>query len=130
MGTGNYHAGNARSYTDFGLFTCDDALGHDMTELFNYLTTGYKPKRQATARSSSRPSCSSRRCSRRSSARSSAHQRDEGGGLIQLKVNALEDGDIIAALYRASQAGVRVELVVRDTCRLRPGIPGCRSTSG
>jgi polyphosphate kinase len=53
-----------------------------------------------------------------------AHQRDGGSGLIQFKMNALEDADITRALYRASQAGVKVDLIVRDTCRLRPGIPG------
>ena len=46
IGTGNYHAGTARLYTDLGLFTCDDAIGRDLTELFNYLTTGYKPRRK------------------------------------------------------------------------------------
>ena len=46
LGTGNYHAGNARAYTDLGLLTCDDDIGRDMTELFNYLTTGYKPGRK------------------------------------------------------------------------------------
>ena len=46
IATGNYHAGTARLYTDLGLFTCDDAIGRDLTELFNYLTTGYKPRRK------------------------------------------------------------------------------------
>ena len=46
IGTGNYHAGTARIYCDLGLLTCDDAIGHDLTELFNYLTTGYKPRRK------------------------------------------------------------------------------------
>ena len=123
VGTGNYHAGNARNYTDFGLFTSDDALGHDMTELFNYLTTGYKPKRRYD-KILIAPKLMKQALLEKIEREIAVHQRDEGGGSIQLKINAMEDADIIAALYRASQAGVRVELSVRDTCRLRPGIPG------
>ena len=122
IGTGNYHAGTARLYCDFGLLTCDDAIGQDLTELFNYLTTGYRPKRAyrklLPAPTLLKPALLEkieRECTLHSTA---------SEGLIQLKMNALEDADITRALYRASQAGVRVELIVRDTCRLRPGIPG------
>jgi polyphosphate kinase len=122
VGTGNYHAGTARQYCDFGLLTSDDAIGQDLTELFNYLTTGYRPKRHyrkilpaPTLLKSALLEKIAREC---------AHQAAGSPGLIQIKMNALEDADVTRALYRASQAGVRVDLIVRDTCRLRPGLPG------
>ena len=104
IGTGNYHAGTARLYSDLGLLTCDDAIGHDLTELFNYLTTGYKPTRnyRKLLVAPKLPQAGAARA--RSSARSRATRR-ERPGLIQLKMNALEDADIVEALYRASQAG-------------------------
>jgi polyphosphate kinase len=122
IGTGNYHAGTARLYSDLGLLTCDDDIGHDLTELFNYLTTGYKPSRRyrkilTAPRSMKKPLLDK---IEREIARHSA----QSPGLIRLKTNALEDADVVEALYRASQAGVKVELVVRDTCRLRPSLPG------
>jgi polyphosphate kinase len=122
IGTGNYHAGTARLYCDFGLLTCDDAIGQDLTELFNYLTTGYRPKRAyrkllpaPTLLKATLLDKIEREC---------AHQAAGARGLIRIKMNALEDADITRALYRASQAGVKVELLVRDSCRLRPGLPG------
>jgi polyphosphate kinase len=122
IGTGNYHAGTARLYCDFGLLTCDDAIGEDLTELFNYLTTGYRPKRAyrkllpaPTFLKAALLDKIEREC---------AQQAAGARGLIQIKMNALEDADITRGLYRASQAGVKVELLVRDTCRLRPGLPG------
>ena len=122
IGTGNYHAGTARLYCDFGLLTCEDAIGQDLTELFNYLTTGYRPKRgyrkllpAPTLLKAALLDKIAREC---------ALQAAGTPGLIQIKMNALEDIDITQALYRASQAGVRVDLLVRDTCRLRPGLPG------
>jgi polyphosphate kinase len=122
IGTGNYHAGTARIYCDFGLLTADDAIGGDLTELFNYLTTGYKPKRKyrkiLVAPSLLKPALLEK------IEREIVHRRDGAEGRIQFKLNALEDADIVRALYRASQAGVQVDLIVRDTCRLRPGIPG------
>lgn len=122
VGTGNYHAGNARAYTDFSLFTCDDGVGSDMTELFNYLTTGYRPKRRY-GRILVAPRQLKQALLERIDREIALHH-EAGNGLIQLKVNALEDVDVIAALYRASEAGVRVDLLVRDVCRLRPGVPG------
>jgi polyphosphate kinase len=122
VGTGNYHAGNARGYTDFGLFTCDDEVGEDMTELFNYLTTGYRPKRRYN-KILVAPKMLKTALLEKIDREIAVHLA-EGGGSIQLKLNALEDTDMIAALYRASIAGVRVDLIVRDVCRLRPGIPG------
>ena len=122
IGTGNYHAGTARLYCDFGLLTCDPDVGHDLTELFNYLTTGCKPSRLyrkiLTAPKNMKRGLLSR------IEREIALHSAESPGLIRLKTNALEDADIVEALYRASQAGVKVELLVRDTCRLRPGVPG------
>jgi polyphosphate kinase len=122
IGTGNYHPGTARFYADFGLLTCDDTIGEDLTQLFNYLTTGYMPDR-SYRKILPAPTMLKRgllsRIEREIKVSSLASP-----GLIQFKVNALEDVDITRALYRASQAGVKVDLIVRDTCRLRPGITG------
>jgi polyphosphate kinase len=122
IGTGNYHAGTARLYCDFGLLTCDDAIGQDLTELFNYLTTGYRPKR-AYRKLLPAPALLKVALLEKIERECAAHS-PASPGLIQIKMNALEDADITRALYRASQAGVRVDLLVRDTCRLRPGLPG------
>ena len=122
VGTGNYHAGTARGYSDLGLFTCDEQIGKDLTELFNYLTTGYRPKREygklLPAPKIMKPAILEK------IEREIEHARAGESGLIQLKLNALEDPDVSAALYAASRAGVKVDLIVRDTCRLRPGIEG------
>ena len=122
IGTGNYHAGTARLYTDLGLLTCDPQVGQDLTEAFNYLTTGYKPKRQykktLVAPKLMKPALL------RFIQEEIDHRRAGRPGHIRLKTNALEDKDVTQALYRASRAGVQVDLVVRDTCRLRPGVPG------
>jgi len=126
LGTGNYHGGTARLYTDFGLFTCDDAIGRDLTELFNYLTTGYKPRRKYTKLLVAPKMLKASLLDRIE--REIQHAAAGGRGLIQWKLNALEDVDIARALYRASQAGVQIDLIVRDTCRLRPGLPGISET--
>lgn len=122
IGTGNYHSGTARVYSDLGLFTCDPDIGADLTELFNYLTTGYTPMRHYRKLLPS-PRLLKKALLKKIEREIKAHT-PESPGLIQLKTNALEDRDMVAALYRASQAGVRIDLIVRDTCRLRPGIPG------
>ncbi len=122
IGTGNYHAGTARMYCDLGLFTCDPDIGADLTELFNYLTTGYTPMRRYRKLLPS-PRILKKALLQKIEREIRGHSTEQPG-LIQLKSNALEDRDIIAALYRASQAGVRIDLIIRDTCRLRPGIPG------
>jgi polyphosphate kinase len=126
IGTGNYHAGTARLYSDLGLLTCDPAIGEDVTELFNYLTTGLKPARRykkiLTAPKHMKVGLLKR--IEREIERHSA----ERPGRIRFKTNALEDEDITKALYQASQAGVQIELIVRDTCRLRPGIAGLSET--
>lgn len=126
FGTGNYHAGNARGYTDLGLLSCDQALGHDLTELFNYLTTGYRPGRNYLKLIKAPKTLKQALLDR--IAREASQHRAKGQGLIQMKMNALEDAEITQALYRAAQAGVTVDLIVRDTCRARPGVPGLSDT--
>ena len=122
IGTGNYHAGTARLYADFGLLTADDEIGHDLTELFNFLTTGYRPGR-AYKKILPAPSILKHALLEKIEREIELKSRNPNcEALLQFKVNALEDGDITRALYRASQAGVKVELIVRDTCRLRPGL--------
>ncbi len=122
IGTGNYHEETAKLYSDLGLLTCDPGIGRDATELFNYLTTGYKPsrayKKLLPAPKLLKPALLKK--IRREIRRASEGQK----GLIQIKTNALEDVDITRALYEASQAGVHVDLLVRDSCRLRPRVPG------
>ncbi len=97
-----------------------------MTELFNYLTTGYRPKRRYN-KILIGPKQLKLALLELIQREIDLHQA-EGGGLIQLEVNALEDVDIIAALYRASAAGVRIDLIVRDVCRLCPSLPGISET--
>ena len=122
IGTGNYHAGTARLYADFGLLTADDEIGHDLTELFNFLTTGFRPGR-AYKKILPAPSILKHALLEKIEREIELKSRNPNcEALLQFKVNALEDGDITRALYRASQAGVKVELIVRDTCRLRPGL--------
>lgn len=122
IGTGNYHAGTARIYSDCGLLTSEDEIGADLTELFNYLTTGYRPKRTYHKLL---PAPTFLKKALLVKIQREIYQHHAGNpGLIQLKMNALDDVDLTRALYKASQAGVRVDLIVRDTCQLRPGIPG------
>jgi len=122
IGTGNYHADTARIYSDVGLLTCDQTIGQDVTELFNYLTTGFMAKRNYQ-KISPAPRLL-KKTLLAAIEREMVQHAKSGDGLIQFKMNALEDGDIVKALYRASMAGVTVDLIVRDTCRLRPGIAG------
>ena len=126
VATGNYHAGTARLYTDLGMFTCDDGIGRDLTELFNYLTTGYKPRRKYQKLLVAPKML--KQALLEKIEREIAIQGAGGRGHIQWKLNALEDVDIVRALYRASQRGVAIDLIVRDTCRLRPGLDGMSST--
>ena len=122
IGTGNYHAGTARIYSDIGLLTCDEAIGQDISELFNYLTTGFMNNRNFKKLSPAPRLL--KKTLLQGIEQEIANSMQKGGGLIQFKMNALDDGDVVRALYRASQAGVKVDLLVRDTCRIRPGIPG------
>ena len=122
VGTGNYHAGTARLYSDVGMLTSDPAIGADLTELLNYLTTGYKPTREY-GKILPAPKLCKKALLSKIRREIEAHS-EERPGLIQFKMNALEDADVTRALYEATRAGVHVDLVIRDTCRLRPGIPG------
>lgn len=121
IGTGNYNPKTARSYTDLGLFSADPALGADLTDLFNYLT-GYA--RQDTYRKLLVAPVSLRERIRELIQREIDVHSAERPGLIRCKLNALVDPQLIAELYRASQGGVQVDLVVRGICGLRPGVPG------
>ena len=123
IGTGNYNAETARIYSDIGLLTCDEAIGQDISELFNYLTTGFMNNRNFKKLSPA-PRLLKNTLLQGIEREIAYSLQNGGGGLIQFKMNALEDGDVVRALYRASQAGVKVDLIVRDTCRIRPGIPG------
>ncbi len=122
IGTGNYHAGTARLYSDLGILTNDEDLGRDATELFNYLTTGYTPERYYRKLLPA-PKVLKAALLARIERERKLHSPDNPG-LIQFKMNALEDADITRALYEATRDGVRVDLIVRDTCRYRPGIAG------
>ncbi|MDD2735734.1 MAG: polyphosphate kinase 1 [Desulfuromonadaceae bacterium] len=126
IGTGNYHADTARLYSDVGMLTCDQIIAEDVTELFNFLTTGFMLKRKYS-KVAIAPRMLKKSLIDKIEREIDLH-RIGGGGLIQFKINALEDGDVVRALYRASMAGVKIDLIVRDSCRLRPGIPGLSET--
>jgi len=121
LSTGNYNAVTAQAYTDLGLLTCDEAIGADATHLFNYLT-GYSAK--ASYRKLAVAPIDLRERVERLIEREIEHQREGRPGHIIMKMNALVDRRIIRLLYRASQAGVKIDLIVRGMCCLRPGIPG------
>ncbi len=114
--------GTARLYCDLGLLTNDEDLGRDATELFNFLTTGYTPERKY------RKLLPSPRMLKQALLAKIDRERKlhtaEKPGRIQFKMNALEDVDIVRALYEAARDGVQVDLIVRDTCRFRPGLEG------
>jgi polyphosphate kinase len=117
IGTGNYNENTARIYEDVGVFTADPDLGSDLSDLFNYLT-GYS--RQTRYRSLAVSPDGIRQ-------RIMALIEDEasrGDGHITMKMNSLVDAGIIEALYKASQAGTRIDLCVRGICCLVPGVPG------
>ncbi|MCI0579308.1 MAG: polyphosphate kinase 1 [Chloroflexi bacterium] len=118
LSTGNYNVQTARVYTDLGLMTGDEQLGADASELFNYLT-GYS--KQADYRKFIVAPVNMGRRILSFIERETAHGPD---GQMILKLNSLVDGEVIAALYRASQAGVKVDLIVRSICCLRPGLAG------
>ena len=121
MATGNYNPVTARIYTDFGLFTCDDEIAADVSELFNVLT-GYahqtEYRKLLVAPTTMREQFAAR------IDREIERHRQHGDGYLAFKMNALVDKRMIQALYRASQAGVKVDLQVRGICALRPGIAG------
>lgn len=121
LATGNYNPNTARIYEDIGLFTCDKAIGADATNLFNYLTgyssnQGYEKLLVAPVNLRKRLEELILREINHAKAGAPAH--------LIFKVNSIVDPDIIVLLYQASQAGVRVDLIVRGICCLRPGVPG------
>jgi polyphosphate kinase len=121
MGTGNYNDVTARLYTDIGFFTSDPDIGADVSDLFNALT-GYSRK-QEYHKLLVAPNMMRQQILDRIEREIERHQQ-HGDGYLAFKMNALVDKKCIQALYRASQAGVKVDLQVRSICCLRPGIPG------
>lgn len=121
IGTGNYNPKTARLYEDVGLLTASPDIGADLTDLFNSLT-GYS--RKVSYRNLLVAPHGVRKGIIERIEREVVATREGGEGRIRLKANALVDEQVIDALYRASQAGVRVEVVVRGICALRPGAPG------
>jgi polyphosphate kinase len=121
LSTGNYNSVTAQLYTDIGMFTCDEAIGADCTDLFNYLT-GYSAK--VDYRKLLVAPVDMREHFERLVRREIDHQRNGSKGHLIFKMNALIDRRMIRLLYEASQAGVQVDLLVRGMCCLRPGIAG------
>jgi polyphosphate kinase len=121
LATGNYNAVTAGIYTDLGLFTCDPEMADDATELFNTLT-GYSTQRNY--RSLLVAPGTMRDRVEALIEREIEHAHAGQGGRMIFKMNALVDDRLIRALYRASQAGAQIDLIVRGICCLRPGVPG------
>ena len=121
LATGNYNSSTARVYTDLGLFTCSPSIGADVSDLFNSLT-GYS--RQRVYRKLLVAPSSMRDRFIQLIDREATHARNGRPARIVAKMNALVDAPTIDALYRASQAGVEIDLITRGICCLRPGIPG------
>ncbi|MGR3571690.1 RNA degradosome polyphosphate kinase [Brevirhabdus sp.] len=120
-GTGNYHPITARIYTDLSLFTCDGDLGRDATKVFNYVS-GYAPPEGLLNLAISPLNLKQRLLD--SIENEAEHARNGKPAEIWAKMNAIIEPDVITALYAASQAGVKINLVVRGICGLRPGIKG------
>jgi polyphosphate kinase len=123
IGTGNYNAQTARRYTDLSLLSADIDLTADIQDLFNELTGSSRAPHQLTRGCLVSPKQLLPELIARIE-REAAHARAGRGGHIRLKLNGLSDPDVVNALFRASQDGVRVELIVRGVCTLRPGVPG------
>jgi polyphosphate kinase len=121
LGTGNYNPATARLYTDLGLFTCDEEIGADVSDLFNYLT-GYSEKK--SYRKLLVAPYSLRTGLERLIRLEMQRAREHGDGRLIFKMNALEDPGMIRLLYEASRAGVDIDLLVRGGCSLRPGVSG------
>ena len=121
IGTGNYNPKTAKLYTDFGLFTADAEIGNDIAEMFNYMTGYARPRdyRKVLVAPFNLFEGIIGEIERTIESHSADHP-----ARIRLKMNSLLDAAAIQALYRASQAGVDVQLNVRGICALRPGVPG------
>lgn len=120
-GTGNYHPNTARVYTDYGLFTCDEAVGEDLHELFLQLTS---PTRVATMQKILQSPFTLHEGLLEKTRREMAFAREGKPARIIAKMNALIEPQIIQTLYSAAMAGVKIDLIVRGICALRPGMPG------
>ncbi len=118
LGTGNYNAGTARGYTDLGLFTANEEIGADVSDLFNFLT-GYSNQQQYRKLLVAPVSLRQRVFEMIERERTFGEQ-----GRLLFKTNHLVDEEMIEELYRAAQAGVKIDLICRQTCCLRPGLPG------
>ncbi len=122
VGTGNYNPKTARMYEDLGVLSCREALGADVTRFFNYITGFSQPPRYQELVTS--PGGIRRRVVEAIDEQAAAGP----DGRIVIKVNGLDDVPVVEALYRASQAGVPIDLIVRGICCLRPGVPGLSET--
>ena len=120
-GTGNYHPNTARIYTDYGLFTCDEAMGEDLHEIFLQLTS---PTRVAPLQKILQSPFTLHDALLEKTRREMACARKGRPARIIAKMNALIEPQIIQTLYQAAMAGVKVDLIVRGICALRPGVPG------
>ncbi len=125
VGTGNYHSGTAKGYADLGLLTVDRDIGLDLTKVFNFFTG---PTLDDRFRKLLIAPVTMRERFTEMVRREAEHARADRRGRIVVKVNGLEDPSMVAELYRASIAGVDIDLIVRDICRLRPGIEGLSET--
>ncbi|MFT3896558.1 MAG: polyphosphate kinase 1 [Thermomonas sp.] len=121
LGTGNYHAGTARAYTDIGLVTADPAIGDDVHQIFQQLS-GLAPEIKLKRLLQSPFTLHAGVLARIE--REAGHARAGLPARIVAKMNALSEPEVVRALYRASQAGVEIDLIVRGACSLRPGVPG------
>ena len=121
LGTGNYNPATARFYTDFGLLTCRQDVGKDLVHLFHFLT-GYAPEQEYSTLAVAPRDLRGRFVEL--IRREIGHQKKTGNGRIVAKMNALDDTGILKELYRASRAGVQIDLIVRGHTRMRPGLEG------
>jgi polyphosphate kinase len=121
LGTGNYHAGTARAYTDFGLLTADEAIGADVHQVFQQLS-GLAPN--VGLRKLLQSPFTLHEGILAMIGREAAHARAGRPARIIARMNALNEPQVVRALYAASQAGVSIDLIVRGACTLRPGVPG------